>query len=323
MSKVRLLIADTVIEAVSRHPLLEDCIRSMGMSFPDRYLYFIYRGTRKPDIRIKVKLVEKLPALGTASPVFVTFHHLEKRENWRLYKRGNQYLFFCPLADKRQLMVINRDFSRVTAYVGPSCQLGMRSRQGMHAVKARFGEDIWSIADLIYDFLQVLMINYLAAHNRGVFTHAVGIEDVGGRGMLFCGKSGAGKSTTAALWHAHSKARVLNDDRIIVIRRGSRYLMHCSPWFGTYEGYLTGKPRPAELTDLFLLEQRPHNSAVRIKAAEGFARFYPALFPAFWEKRCLQSTSRFCLRLLKDIGCWRLGFVKNRSMISFVRRVVR
>jgi serine kinase of HPr protein (carbohydrate metabolism regulator) len=45
--------------------------------------------------------------------------------------------------------------------------------------------------------------------------HACGLVDRGD-GYLFCGRSGAGKSTSAGLWQR--EPRVLNDDRVLIQR---------------------------------------------------------------------------------------------------------
>ena len=61
-----------------------------------------------------------------------------------------------------------------------------------------------------YPLNQVLWI-LLLSQGRGVLFHACGIDD-DGRGYLFLGNSGDGKSTTARLWFDHG-VTVLNDDR--------------------------------------------------------------------------------------------------------------
>src|SRR5215472_4348668 len=68
---------------------------------------------------------------------------------------------------------------------------------------------------LEYPLDELLMMNLLA-QGRGVEVHACGVEDADGRGYLFVGQSGAGKTTTARLWHEAGRIDVLSDDRIIL-----------------------------------------------------------------------------------------------------------
>ena len=62
------------------------------------------------------------------------------------------------------------------------------------------------------------MIHRLAC-GQGLEVHAVGIVDEIGRGHLFLGHSGAGKSTTARLWLEQPEIRILSDDRIVLRRQ--------------------------------------------------------------------------------------------------------
>ena len=80
--------------------------------------------------------------------------------------------------------------------------------------------------------LDELLYMHLLAQGRGVELHACGIVDEDGRGHLFVGHSGAGKSTMARQWRGRAGVRVLSDDRIIVRRRSGRMVMYGTPWHG-------------------------------------------------------------------------------------------
>ena len=53
-----------------------------------------------------------------------------------------------------------------------------------------------------------------------------------GRGWVFTGRSGAGKSTISALLRAEGW-RILNDDRVVVFRRGGEWRVAGTPWHGS------------------------------------------------------------------------------------------
>ncbi len=201
-------------------------------------------------------------------------------------------------------MLVNKTFDKVTAYLLPKQNKGL----------------VWNITDIIYDFLQVLLINYFAQRNSGIFTHSVGIKDVDGKGLLFAGKSGAGKSTTARLWHKHSKAMVLNDDRIIVRKVNGKFFIHGSPWHGEFSDYLGSRIETALLKKLFFIHHSPKNIATQIPPKPAFNLLYPALFPTFWDKECLENIAAFCDDLVKNVSCFNLGFAKDKSVIGFVRK---
>ena len=67
---------------------------------------------------------------------------------------------------------------------------------------------------LDYPLDEVLIANLLG-RGRGVELHSCGVIDLEGRGHLFVGVSGAGKTTTARLWEGATRGTV-SDDRVIV-----------------------------------------------------------------------------------------------------------
>ncbi|MBU4418310.1 MAG: hypothetical protein KJ594_00265, partial [Candidatus Omnitrophica bacterium] len=229
--KVNLKIADTVILMQSRFPQEQLSAEEQKLQVTERFDNFFYKGSQRPDILIHIDIVDKLPEIHNTKPVFITYHFQDKSENWRLLKKGETYIYKCPLEDKKQIMLVNKTFNRVKAYLLPKKNKGK----------------VWNTSDIIYDFLQVLLINYFAQRNQGIFTHSVGIKDVDDRGLLFAGKSGAGKSTTARLWHKHSKAMVLNDDRIIVRKVNGKFFIYGSPWHGEFSDYLASRIESAPL----------------------------------------------------------------------------
>ncbi|MDD5477762.1 MAG: hypothetical protein PHG87_06175 [Candidatus Omnitrophica bacterium] len=302
--KVNLKIADTVILMQSCFPLEQFSAEGQKLEAAERFDNFFYKGSQRPDIVIDIEIADKLPDVLNTKPVFITYHFQDKNENWRLLKRGDIYIYKCPLEDKKQIMLVNKTFDRVKVYLLPKKNKGK----------------VWNTSDIIYDFLQVLLINYFAQRNQGIFTHSVGIKDVGGRGLLFAGKSGAGKSTTARLWHKHSRATVLNDDRIIIRKFNGKFFIYGSPWHGEFSDYLASRIESAPLKRIFFIHHCPKNTITRIPPKQAFSLLYPALFPTFWDKDCLENIVAFCDDLVKNVSCYSLGFMNNEKVINFVRR---
>jgi hypothetical protein len=304
MTNIKLRIADIVILIKSVFPLEKLTKEEKMLQVQERFSNFLYKGNDKPDISINVNIVDKLPSFKGTKDIFVTYHFQDKSENWRLLRRGNDYIYKSPLQDKKQVMLVNKTFDRVTAYLLPKKNKGR----------------VWNFSDIIYDFLQVLLINYFALKKKGIFVHSIGVMDLDGKGLLFAGKSGAGKSTMARIWHKESKAMVLNDDRIIVRRIKDKFFIHGSPWHGEFSDYLSSRIESAPLEKLFFIHHSPKNSARQISENRAFNLLYPALFPTFWNKRCLENIVSFCQGLVKDVQCFNLGFVNDKRVITFVRQ---
>jgi hypothetical protein len=290
----------------SKFALKQFTEKEQGLQVSERFDNFSYSGEGKPDILINIEIVDKLPQIYNTKPLFITYHFQDGSENWRLLKKGNTYVYKSPLEDKKQVILVNETFDRVKAYLLPKKDKGF----------------VWNTTDIIYDFLQVLLINYFAQKNEGIFTHSIGIKDLDGKGLLFAGKSSAGKSTTARLWHKHSKAMVLNDDRIIVRKNRDRFFIYGCPWHGDFSDYLVSRIESAPLKKLFFIYHAPKNIVREISRKKAFNLLYPALFPTFWDKKCLENIVSFCQDLIKNVPCYSLGFVNDKRVIEFVKKIV-
>ena len=317
---VKLKIADVIIQMESRFPLKRMTKEEKRLQGAERFNNFFYRGKQKPHILINVEIVDKLPVMRKAQPVFITRHFQDGSENWRLLKAGEDYIYKSPLEDKKQLMRMDRTFTKVCAYLLPKSERHIFAEESRIFIRKCDGFT-WAITDIIYDFLHVLLINYFAQRNQGIFTHAVGIKDIGGEGVVFAGKSGCGKSTSARIWHKHSRAIVLNDDRIIVRKVKEKFFIYGSPWHGDFSDYLDSRIESAPLARLFFIHHAPQNTVKRLSEKGSFSLLYPALFPPFWDKEWLINTTSFCQDLIKKVPCYSLGFVNDTEIIKFVRKI--
>lgn len=301
-TELSLRIGGIIIEFQSDFPL--EHIGDKEKSGGERFNNFFYRGRSAADIIVRVNITEKLPEVRKTQLIFITYHFQNGSENWRMLKKGNTYIYKCPLKDREQVMLVNSTFDRVDAYLLPKRDRGR----------------VWNISDIIYDFLQVLLINYLAQRKSGVFAHAIGVKDINGKGLLFAGKSGCGKTVTARLWHRYSRAVVLNDDRIIV-RKANKFYIYGSPWHGEFSDYLLSRIESAPLERLFFIYPAKCNTVRQISKKEAFRFLYPALFPTFWDRKCLENIVSFSQELIQSVPCYHLGFVDNRDIIRFVRKI--
>lgn len=303
--RIKLKIADTVIALESNDRLEKFTKNEIEAQSPERFRNFIYCGNAKPHISISVKVTQSLPAASGLRNVFISYHPQDNRANWQLLKNGKTFHYRSLIKGKLQYMIINKGFNRVAAYVLPKKEKGFT----------------WNYIDIIYDFLQVLLINYFALHTQGVFVHSIGVKDRDASGLLFAGKSGSGKSTTARIWHAHSHAMVLNDDRIIVRKTNGSFAIYGSPWHGEFSDYLISRIESAALKKLFFIHHAPRNTVRQIGEREAFHNLYPTLFAPFWSREFLKNTVSFSSDLIKNTPCFSLGFVNNKRIISFVRNI--
>jgi hypothetical protein len=107
--------------------------------------------------------------------------------------------------------------------------------------------------------LDGLILYYLTVIYGDILIHASGILH-NGKGYLFSGISGKGKSTIAMLWE-NACARVIHDDRLIIRNTGSGYRMYNTPVYNNDD------PREAPLNKIFIIEHGLKNSIIPVNGA--------------------------------------------------------
>ena len=164
--------------------------------------------------------------------------------------------------------------------------------------------------------LDEVIVAHLLARGRGVELHASGVIDAGGRGRLFVGQSGAGKSTTAKLWMDAEDVEVVSDDRVIVRNVSGEWRMFGTPWHG--EAALSS-PASAPLDSIFLLQQAAETKLIDVAPSEAAARLFACTFPLFHDGRALAFTLEFLDQLVAAVPVRVLEFTPDRSVVEAVR----
>ncbi len=144
--------------------------------------------------------------------------------------------------------------------------------------------------------------------------HACGIINKE-KGLLFCGASGKGKSTLANFWIRENRAAVLSDDRIIIRRKESQFWIFGTPWHGDSK---TFSPEKVQLERIFFLNHARENKVVRTKRTEAAAKLLVCSFPTFWDKKGMEFTLGFIDELTREVPCYDLGFLSDKSVIDIV-----
>lgn len=175
--------------------------------------------------------------------------------------------------------------------------------------------------DFLYPFLEVLTINLLGMGN-GVLLHACCVDD-NGKGYLFVGQSGAGKSTMAGLWNGKKGVRVLSDDRVIVhaapdTGHGTRFVAYGTPWHGT-ANYAMNASVP--LHKVFLISHSKKNSSVPVKGVRPVTSLIRDSFLPFWDRDKINYSIGFIDRIARNIDLFDLGFVPKEEAVNFIKNM--
>jgi hypothetical protein len=167
---------------------------------------------------------------------------------------------------------------------------------------------------LEFPLSEVLMV-CLLAQRRGLMVHACGIDD-SGKGYLFAGNSTHGKTTMAKLWKDH--AVILNDDRIVIRKKGDHFWMYGTPWHGEYTGV---SPQGVPIEKIFFLHHADRNSVKKCNGASAASMLLARSFPPLWDAEGMKFTLDFCSQLVSAVPCFKLDFVPDENIVDFVRCV--
>ncbi|HKV25380.1 MAG TPA: hypothetical protein VJN93_12375 [Candidatus Acidoferrum sp.] len=169
---------------------------------------------------------------------------------------------------------------------------------------------------LEYPLDELLMIHRLS-RGLGVEVHAVGITDETGRGHLFFGHSGAGKSTTARLWMKRAGAKVLSDDRIILRKRDGRIWMYGTPWHGDAG---IASPECAPLDAIYLLEHGGENERIPLAPGHVAAELFARTFATHHFEEGIRFTLDFLHQVAREVPCSVFRFVPDESAVEAICR---
>jgi hypothetical protein len=222
---------------------------------------------------------------------------------WRLHRtpRGATFVFTSPALGARPYQMAEFD----AAYARGTVTLR----------REVFGERL-PVYPLHYPLDEVFMV-HLLSRGLGVELHGSGVVTADGRGYLFVGQSGAGKTTLSRLWLQEPGVTVLSDERVILRQREGRVWMYGTPWHG--DGHIA-TPGRVPLSRVFFLRHGARNALAPLARTEAAARLFTCGFTPFHDADGLT----FSLGLLGDVAaavpCDELAFVPDRSAVDFVSR---
>jgi hypothetical protein len=250
-----------------------------------------------PALTLKAHLTS-LPELDLEQRIF------RSGGNWTLYTHKNQWVFLLqsPASGPKPyaMAVINPEFSSGDIYLR---ELECFDSAAEHT----------KLNPLEYPLDELLMM-HLLSQGRGHLFHACGVEYLG-KGFLFAGVSGAGKSTIANLWKGAPGAAILSDDRIIVRRRGSQFWMYGTPWHGDAGVCSPGK---VPLEKIFFLEHGNENRINALNAADAASRAVVCSFPTYWNREGMAFALNLCGQLSEEIPCYEMEFFPSPSVLELV-----
>lgn len=169
-----------------------------------------------------------------------------------------------------------REFLHLRARDGSTalCCLGSSGRHTLYIPEAD-----WARYERNCSLSALLAPEALFLRHDGFLLHSSVIR-AKGRGILFSGPSGVGKSTQAELWQLHQGAEILNGDRCVIRKLGDRFYGYGSPYCGSSGIY---RREQVPICAIVLPLHAPENRLERLKPDAALRRLYRECLVNLWD----------------------------------------
>ena len=178
-----------------------------------------------------------------------------------------------------------------------------------------------SVESFVLNNFLMMLYAFTAARRHTLLMHASVIA-YGGKGYLFLGKSGTGKSTHTGLWLRHiPECHLLNDDNPVVhVDEASRTAtVYGSPWSGKTPCY---RNESMPVGAFVRLEQAPQNEIKREGAAHAFADLLPSCSCLKQDREIYGGVRQAITELIFTAPVFHLKCLPNQEAAEYCCRTV-
>ena len=165
----------------------------------------------------------------------------------------------------------------------------------------------------------MLLFAFASAARQALEMHASVVMH-GGRGFLFLGRSGTGKSTHSSLWLKYIKGtELLNDDNPVIRIVDGTVRVFGTPWSGKTPCY---KAQDVPVGAIVRLHQAPENSIERLGTVQAYASVM-ASCSGFRPIRSLADAQHETLAAIATgVPCYELGCLPDEAAARLCQQTV-
>ena len=166
-----------------------------------------------------------------------------------------------------------------------------------------------SVGTVLSSMLRILYAQAVLEHDA-VSVHASCVS-LKGRGYLFLGKSGTGKSTHARQWlEVFPESRLLNDDNPVLRIEDGTVRAYGTPWSGKTPCY---RNECASVAGIVRLQQSGTNRFLPLEGPEAFAALLPSCSAIRQDARLQDALCRTLIRVSEQVPVGRLECLPDRE----------
>lgn len=231
---------------------------------------------------------------------------LYRRRQWSISRKNGAWIYRgvtsgSPDSGLHRVAVFNSDYTRSIIYSTPAHERYVRA-EGFHSLSLLPSDQIWLVP--------------LLADRNAVLLHSAAVI-VNGRGLLFAGHSGAGKSTTVTM--LASRAEILCDDRNVARLWKGGWRVHGTWSHGDVPDV---SPSSAPLRAVLFLQQHSSNELVALTDRKLIWRLMlgtlikPMASTKWWQKELSVLE-----RLVRDVPCYIMRFDQSGNIVAQLEKL--
>lgn len=287
-----------------------------GVQVAGLHLLFEHNNATNPDLDLSsshqqfilnnLAEVEKTPAFSDTLVLQMHQADLDRKTTWekslcvtKIWELWNDeeghFVFYNPLQPLLRQVIVDPDFNH-GLLIG-NFDLGTRL-----------------VKPLSQDLEIVLFSNWLAKFGD-LILHASGFT-YEGKGYVFAGDAGIGKSTLAAHFSKNPAFTILGEDQVIVRLKDDRFWVYGTPWHINPQ---MCSPNGAPLESLFFLEKNGNNRITPITSIEGVKRLLQTAFIPYYRVDALPAILDRIVLLSESIQFMSLSYTLGTDVWSLIK----
>ena len=174
-----------------------------------------------------------------------------------------------------------------------------------------------------------LMVLYaLATADQGTVLFHAAVVSKEGKGYMFLGPSGTGKSTHASLWQRYiARTALVNDDNPVVrigmtceTSEETCAVVYGSPWSGKTPCY---RNVCYPLGGIVMLSQAPYNKICRLDGIHAYAALVQSISGKRWEVSIADGLHRTENTLVSQVPIWHLECLPDEEAAQLCYETIR
>lgn len=250
------------------------------------------RPEAEPVISLKVEIVDSLRGrlrgslkefLNDEPPYFWLYENDDRDSMFGKPESQYFYGFSYSKTHPDCILVATEDHSEAVVYV-----------------PAKYAE---KIVEFALSNSMMLLYTFRTFNHDTLMIHA-SVTSYQGRGYVFLGRSGTGKSTHSSLWLKHIEGTdLLNDDNPVIRLVDGEVRVFGSPWSGKTPCY---KNQNMPLGGIVRLSQAPYNRITPLSPLQSYAALLPSCSCMRWDAGATEALHKTVEKVIMSVGSWHL-----------------